>query len=171
MPLRLSSCTTFSLLEASVRRRGEGDAGELVAVVDGEAAERVLDVGADRGAVVLGEVLQRQRDRPGGIGDQAQVLVGVGELERARELLGAHLGKAGGAQERLDPGGLGHAEWPRSGRRGRRQDVAALGEADAGDREERVALERAPDGERKAPTRAQPRWVSASAVSGWGISM
>src|SRR5215217_9558720 len=155
MPLRLSSCTTFSLLEASVRRRAEGDAGELVAVVDREAAERLLDVGADDGAVVLGEVLQRERQRAGGIGDQAQVLVDAGDLERARELLGAHLGKAGGAQERLDPGWLGHAKWPRSRRRGRRLDVTALGEADAGDREERVALERTPDGERKAPTRAQ----------------
>ena len=107
-----------------------------------------------RTRVGLGERAQRQSERPGGVGDQAQVVVDVSHREAHRHFLGPDAGEPGALEQRRGALGAGHAE-DRRARRLRRWQVAVLDQAHRDDGEERVLLHRSPHGQSQAPPRAQ----------------
>jgi hypothetical protein len=73
---------------------------ELAAGVGETGFDAVAIVGLDRPAVCLGEPAQRQSERPGGVGDDAQILLHVGDLEAHRHILGPHAGEPGFLEQR-----------------------------------------------------------------------
>ena len=106
-------------------------------------------------AVVIPQPSQGQPERAGSIADQAQVVIGVADCEPSIDLGEPDLGESRFVQETLDPLRARHAERSRGRWRRRRWDVTAQPEADASDRDPRVALHRAPDSQRHCAARAQ----------------
>src|SRR5215207_8466042 len=100
-----------AILFPSARYRAQRHARQLVAAaVDSKLAERVLDVAPNRGAVVIPQTLERQPDRAGGVADQADVVVGVGNREPPADLLDLYLRESRFAQEAIHPLRPCHAE-------------------------------------------------------------
>src|SRR5262245_47915393 len=132
---------------------GDRDPGELDAALAREGREAVGEPRPDRIAIRLRCVAPRAGEHPSRLPRLGDVRVDAGELHRQGYVLDTHVVEPGVLDEGAQPGMVGkheHARRPRLGGWGEPEP----GEDPAGDRDPRVALGRAPDGEHQAAARA-----------------